>query len=84
MALVTESYEFIRDNGLEWFPPNLLLGACLWILLAIPAGAWPMFLAKMAILALFLYFAMIVRGFLFEELAGSTRRSRVFRWKAGS
>jgi hypothetical protein len=36
-----------------------------------------------AVLALILYFGMIVRGLLFSELAGSSRRARAFRYKAG-
>jgi hypothetical protein len=32
---------------------------------------------------LFVYFAMVVRGFLFIELDGSNRRARIFRHKMG-
>jgi hypothetical protein len=33
--------------------------------------------------SLFFYFTMVVRGLLFIELDGSTRRSRIFRHKMG-
>ena len=82
LALVTESYTFVRDNGLEWFPPNLLLGAGLYLLLGLPSPNLAILGVKMALLALSLYFGMIVRGLLFQALDGSSRRSRAFHWKA--
>jgi hypothetical protein len=40
-------------------------------------------LVKWAVVALFVYFTMVLRGLLFEELSGSTRRSRAFRQRFG-
>jgi hypothetical protein len=39
-------------------------------------------LGRHALVALFLYFTMVLRGLLFEELEGSTRRSRAFRYRS--
>ncbi len=78
--LVTASYAFVAENWIEWFPPNILL-AVGWYLL--PELHPSLFLVEAALHALYLFFAMAVRGFLFQELAGSTRRSRAFRHRMG-
>lgn len=84
VALLSRSYEFIAANWIEWFPPNLLLMAGLWGLWQVPVGGGLVGqLAQGALLALFLYFAMVVRGFLFIELDGSSRRARAFRHRMG-
>lgn len=85
LQLFSRSYQFIGSNWIEWFPPNLLLllmGGFLVILL-VPAQGVIGRVAQAAAAAPFLYFAMIVRGLLFIELDGSTRRSRIFRHKMG-
>ena len=82
LELLTESYAFISENWIEWFPPNLLLVLGFWALRQFsPDG--PSSYALAALAALYVYFAMAVRGFLFQELAGSTRRSRAFRHRMG-
>jgi hypothetical protein len=43
-------------------------------------GGWADLL-KWALVALFVYFMMVLRGLLFEELSGSTRRGRAFRYR---
>jgi hypothetical protein len=83
LQLFSRSYQFIGSNWIEWFPPNLLLiGGFLAIVMA-PAHSVVARIVQAAAAALFLYFAMIVRGLLFIELDGSTRRSRIFRHKMG-
>ncbi len=83
LALLYESYRFIADNWIEWFPPNILLLLILGFLQQGPAGGYVTTTLLTATTALFVYFAMIVRGLLFLELAGTTRRARIFRHKAG-
>lgn len=78
--LLVESYRFIGENWIEWFPANMMLGASLLAVLALPAG--PYGLLTEAVLGVMLYFAMIVRGLLFQELASSSRRAREFRRRA--
>jgi hypothetical protein len=78
MDLLTESYRFISDNWIEWFPPTLLAGTLLLFLMQVPLGGWAD-LMRWAVIALFVYFTMVLRGLLFTELSGSTRRSRAFR-----
>lgn len=83
MALLARSYQFIAANWIEWFPPNLLLVAGLVALRWFEPPSTLAFLVQSAAVALFVYFAMIVRGLLFIELDGSSRRSRIFRHKMG-
>lgn len=80
MDLLTESYRFISENWIEWFPPTLLAGAILVFLTEVSLGGWADLL-KWAVVALFVYFMMVLRGLLFEELSGSTRRGRAFRYR---
>ena len=79
--LLVESYRFIGENWIEWFPANIALFVA-WIVVrgAVPEG--PYGLVNLAISGVVLYFASIVRGLLFLELASSTRRSREFRRRA--
>jgi hypothetical protein len=76
--LLVESYRFIGENWVEWFPPNLFLIALLVaVVQVVPSGPYGLFVTGAS--GIVLYFAMIVRGLLFMELAYSTRRSREFR-----
>jgi hypothetical protein len=78
--LLVESYRFIGENWIEWFPANLLLAGAVYLALFVPAGPYGLFAE--AVLGLVLYFAMIVRGLLFQELSSSSRRAREFRRRA--
>ena len=81
LELLSESFTFIQENWIEWFPANILLALVLISLAGLP-GFGVAGILKMAILGLFLYYAMIVRGVLFLELSGTSRRSRIFRYRA--
>jgi len=78
--VLVESYRFIGENWIEWFPANLVLLACVLGVLELPAG--PFGLAGVVLLGVVLYFAAIVRGLLFQELSTSSRRAREFRRRA--
>jgi hypothetical protein len=80
--LLVESYRFIGENWIEWFPANLVLVACLRLVQLLPPG--PFGLLDGTAVGIVLYFAMIVRGLLFQELATSSRRSREFRRRASA
>ena len=88
LALLSASYEFIVENWIEWFAPNVLITAAAYVLLGwldVPAAYLPTFFRfffLFAIFGLLLTFLMIFRGLLFSELAGSTRRSRAYRYRA--
>jgi len=83
MEMLGESYSFIAQNWIEWFPINVALGfamIALWDLL--PDGGVLWTALRMAVMGVFVYFTMVVRGLLFVELAGSSRRGRIFRHRA--
>lgn len=80
--LFSESYRFITENWIEWFPPNILLFVAYLGLQLMPAEALWVFVAKNAAIGLFIYFAMVTRGLLFLELHGTSRRARAFRHRA--
>lgn len=82
LELLGESYAFISENWIEWFPATIAVGALVYAVgtLAL-AGALVWF--KTGVVALLIYFAMVVRGLLFLELHGTSRRSRAFRHRMG-
>jgi hypothetical protein len=87
LELLSGSGRFIMENWVEWLAPNLaFLAAGYFILkrfstvvqhLPFPAGALIVASVSGAALA----YLMIFRGVLFAELNGTTRRSRVYRYK---
>lgn len=82
LALLAESYAFISANWVEWFPATLIASAVMYSVMALPL--WGLAeLVQDAIAGLLIYFTMVMRGLLFTELAGSSRRSRAFRHRAG-
>jgi hypothetical protein len=80
--LLAESYRFISENWIEWFPANIALAMCVGVAGRLPAGPYGIVVATAS--GLVLYFAMIVRGLLFQELSSSSRRGREFRRRAMS
>ena len=90
LELISASYNFIVENWIEWLIPNIVLFAAGYFLLD-----WiePVLFDLPGFLALFLYsfivglgltYVMTFRGFLFAQLHGTTRRSRLYRYKAQS
>ena len=90
LELISASYNFIVENWIEWLIPNIVLFAAGYFLLD-----WiePLLFELPGFLALFLYsfivglgltYVMTFRGFLFAQLHGTTRRSRLYRYKAQS
>ncbi|HSE89891.1 MAG TPA: hypothetical protein VLJ79_27005 [Candidatus Binatia bacterium] len=90
LALLSASYQFIVENWIEWLLPNLVIGAVAYMLrslvyqLVAPMPFFLQYFLVEAAFGLFLTFLMIFRGLLFAELHGTTRRSRVYRYKARS
>jgi hypothetical protein len=78
--LLVESYRFIGENWIEWFPANVALLALVLGAFALPPG--PYGIVVVAAVGIVSYFAMLVRGLLFQELASSSRRAREFRRRA--
>lgn len=82
LALLSESYRFIADNWIEWFPATIVMAVPL-VLLAGTALPGALAFVGAALIGLWVYFMMVARGLLFLELQGSTRRARDFRHRAG-
>jgi hypothetical protein len=78
-AILVESYRFIGENWIEWFPANVLLACCVYGIARLTLELVPSSFVTELVTSLALYFAMIVRGLLFQELATSSRRARAFR-----
>jgi hypothetical protein len=82
LELLGQSYVFIGDNWIEWFPVTMALGGVVLLVAALPmppALEW----LKLAVVALLVAYTMVVRGLLFLELQGSSRRARAFRHRMG-
>ena len=90
LDLISASYNFIVENWIEWLLPNIVLLAVGYFLLAMLE---PFLFSLPPFVALFVYaflaglaltYVMIFRGFLFAQLHGTTRRSRLYRYRANS
>jgi len=88
LELIGASYNFIVENWLEWLIPNIIfaLGGYYLLQLIEPflfdlPGFVNLFLYAF-IVGLGLTYLMTFRGFLFAELNGTTRRSRIYRYRA--
>ena len=79
--LLVESYRFIGENWIEWFPANIVLARMRRRGPRAARRRRPVFSSRPPP-GVVLYFAMIVRGLLFQELATSSRRGREFRRRA--
>jgi hypothetical protein len=90
LELISSSYNFIVENWIEWLIPNILLLALGYFLLELIE---PLIFGLPGFVALFLYalvvglgltYFMTFRGFLFPQLQGTTRRSRLYRYRSQS
>ncbi len=90
LELLGASYHFIVENWLEWLLPNVIIAvAGIFLLRILDALVYmlPGFVQFFALafgFGLFLTYLMTFRGFLFAELHGTTRRSRLYRYDANS
>ena len=88
LELIGASYNFIVDNWIEWLAPNFILtvaGYALLKALEVVVIGLPGFLQSLIVSFAFglgLTYFMAFRGFLFAELHGTTRRSRIYRFDA--
>ena len=88
VELIGASYNFTVENWLEWLAPNVILTAIgyeLLMLLDAMVIGLPGFLQSLIVAFAFglcLTYFMAFRGFLFAELHGTSRRSRIYRFDA--
>ncbi|GIW39693.1 MAG: hypothetical protein KatS3mg076_0270 [Candidatus Binatia bacterium] len=83
LGALGESFHFVLENWVEWFPLQLLFALGFELLRQFfLAGPWgPLGFVLSSVLLSYFFLA---RGFLFVELQGTTRRSRSFRYRARS
>jgi hypothetical protein len=84
LAIIAASVRFIQEHWIEWFVPNVALGAALYgvtmLLLRVPFG---LFLVPIVGGAL-IYVATTFRGVLFHELETTSPYQRRMRYRARS
>jgi hypothetical protein len=86
LATMQRTMQFIQENWIEWFVPNLLFGAgAWWVWTHLPMGGFGLGLVGFIIVGgALLHVLMVFRGHLFEVLDGSTHRQRMFRYRPGT
>jgi hypothetical protein len=88
IELLGASYNFIVENWIEWFVPNIVLTVAGYFVLKVfefMVVGLPGFIQLLVVtfgFGLCLTYFMVFRGFLFHELHGTTRRSRLYRYNA--
>ena len=88
VELLSASYNFIVENWIEWFLPNIIMTVAGYFFrnfLSVLTFGLPGFLQLFIVVfgfGLCLTYFMVFRGFLFAELHGTTRRSRIYRYNA--
>jgi len=88
LELIGASYSFIVDNWIEWLVPNLILFAAGYFLLdffeslLFGLPAFVQLFSSACMIGVLLAFFMTFRGFLFSQLHGTTRRTRIYRFDA--
>jgi len=83
VQLLWESYAFISTNWIEWFPANIVAAAFIYAVASFPLDGAAGYL-RLAVVSLLVYFVMVMRGLLFLELHGSSRRGRAFKYRMES
>lgn len=80
LETLKRSFDFVQENWIEWYLPNLALGglAYLGLIGAFTAGG-VVAIAALMLLGAYFHLVMVFRGFLFKAFAGSSHRQRMFR-----
>lgn len=88
LATVQRSVAFLQESWIEWFLPMVLVGLACWFGWM---GNWrytamshlgqlgPIVIG--VVLGALFHYVMLFRGFLFQELNGSTHRQRMFKYR---
>lgn len=81
---IQRSFQFLQENWIEWFIPNALILAGVWLVMSgtLPLLALPFASVTVPVVAgALLHVVMVYRGFLFQLLDGTTHRQRMFKFK---
>jgi hypothetical protein len=88
IELLSASYNFVVENWIEWFVPNIIMtviGYFILNFLEVVTLGLPGFVQLFIVsfgFGLCLTYFMVFRGFLFAELHGTSRRSRTFKYNS--
>ncbi len=85
LQTIGESIRFLQEHWIEWFIPNVPITAAIYLLfLPLAQGALslnPVAIALALAAGALLHLFMIFRGYLFQELSGSSHRQRMFKYR---
>lgn len=83
LQTIRASWEFLKENWIEWFVPNVPLLIAVGVVGALPLviGGQVGLVLSSVLGGAALHLVMAFRGFLFRELAGSSHRQRMFRYR---
>jgi hypothetical protein len=89
LATVQRCIQFLQESWIEWFLPMIAIGAAYWFVwgrvvlpqLYIHLGYTVGSLVSSVLLGALLHLVMLFRGFLFQELNGSSHRQRMFKYR---
>lgn len=89
LATVQRSIEFLQQSWIEWFLPMIGVGLAYWFVWG--RGVLPLLFRMVppvavlvltsVVLGALLHYVMLFRGFLFQELNGSSHRQRMFKYR---
>lgn len=81
MDTISNSVKFVQENWIEWFIPNLLIGAAAyWVLTRYDGLPTAVLIVAALVGGALFHVVMVFRGHLFEALDGSTHRQRMFKY----
>ena len=83
LATLQHSFAFIQANWIEWYVPNLLIGAAVWLAAPRVLALGLFGLVAELVLGALLHVAMVFRGHLYVALDGTSHRQRMFRYRTG-
>jgi hypothetical protein len=82
LATVQHSIRFIHESWIEWFLPNIVLGAGFYYGLTALAGVGVPDPVVGVVAGAVFHVAMVFRGHLFAELDTSSHRQRMFKYRS--
>jgi hypothetical protein len=85
VQLLAASVRFVQENWIEWFIPNILFGVVYYLSYELVPVSPESVLGIVLELgrSFLLFYMMVFRGYLFQGLQSGSRRTRIFRSRAG-
>lgn len=84
LQTIQTAVQFLQDNWLEWIVPNIPLFLVGYLFFRLGRGnTLPVDLGLLVVAGALAHVAMVFRGYVFAELAGSSHRQRMFAFRNG-